>query len=379
MKHGEICVWHYTTRQPVRLRWEDGVISKLGPASAPPPKDLWLAPPLLDVQINGYGGVDFQRDSLTQDDLLAACRKLRAAACTRFLLTLITDTWTKLMARLRHLRALRAKSAELQSAIAGWHLEGPFLSAVPAFHGAHDPALMRDPTPEHVQELRSLTGHDPVLLTLAPERAGAIKAIELAVGCGMRVSVGHSNSPADVLRKAVAAGATAFTHLGNACGSELNKHDNILWRVFDTPGLTASLIPDRIHVSPLLFRLCHRVLGSENIYYTTDAMAAAGAPPGRYTMWRYEVEVGTDQVVRQPGTDRLAGSALRPIDGVFRAAEMLGCDWQQVWSRYSETPGKLMGLGGGLEPGQPADFCLLQVAPGNQLKELKVFAGGEAV
>jgi N-acetylglucosamine-6-phosphate deacetylase len=156
----------------------------------------------------------------------------------------------------------------------------------------------------------------------------------------------------------------------------LNKLDNILWRVLDTPGLTASLIPDRIHVSPSLFRICHRVLAPERIYYTTDAMAAAGAPPGRYRIWRYEVEVGADQVVRQPGTDRLAGSALRPIDGVFRAAEMLRCDWQEVWPRFSEIPGRLMELAYDLAPGQPANFCLLKVARGNQLSDLKVFAGG---
>jgi N-acetylglucosamine-6-phosphate deacetylase len=376
MKHGEICAWHYATRQPIRLRWQDGVISHLEPASPPPPGDLWLAPPLFDLQINGYGGVDFQQDNVTGEDMLAACRKLRAAGCTRFLLTLITDEWLKLTARLRHLRALRAQSAELRSAIAGWHVEGPFLSSEPGFHGAHDPALMRDPTPEHILELRSITGDDPLLLTLAPERFGALKAIELATARRIKISLGHTNASGEVLRQAVAAGATGFTHLGNACGSKLNKHDNILWRVFETPGLTASLIPDRIHVSPALFRVIHRVLEPERIYYTTDAMSAAGAPPGKYQIWKYEVEVGADQIVRQPGGDGLAGSALRPIDGIFRAAEMLGCDWQEVWPRFSENPARLMGFGCTLEPGQPANFCVLQVARGNQLTELKVFAGG---
>jgi N-acetylglucosamine-6-phosphate deacetylase len=126
----------------------------------------------------------------------------------------------------------------------------------------------------------------------------------------------------------------------------------------------------------MFFRLSHRVLPLENIYYTTDAMAAAGAAPGRYRIWKYEVEVGADQVVRQPGADRLAGSALRPIDGVFRAAEMLRCDWQAAWPRSSQIPAKLMGLQFDLAPGQPANFCLLKVARGNQLSELRVFAGG---
>ena len=375
MKRGSICARYYSTCQPVRLCWENGVISRLEPV-ADAPEDLWLAPPLFDLQINGYGGVDFQQDDITVEELMTACRKLRADGCTRFLLTLITDEWDKLTARLRRLRALRSQVEELQLAIAGWHLEGPFLSAEPVYHGAHDPKLMCDPTPERIQALRSLTGRDPLLVTLAPERPGGIEAIKLAVAQGIKISLGHTNARVEVLREAVSAGATGFTHLGNACGSELNKSDNIVWRVLDTPGLTASLIPDKIHVSPIFFRVCHRVLAPDNIYYTTDAMAAAGAPPGKYRIWHYEVEVGADQIVRQPGTNRLAGSALRPIEGVFRAAEMLQSDWQTAWRRFSEIPGRFMSLAADLAPGRPANFCLLKIRPGNQLQELKVFVNG---
>src|SRR5256886_5679973 len=88
--------------------------------------------------------------------------------------------------------------------------------------------------------------------------------------------------------------ASAFTHLGNGCPRELDRHDNILWRVFETPGLTVSLIPDSIHVSPAPFRLFHRELAS--ICYTTDAMSAAGAPPGLYKIGSLEVEVGPDLI-----------------------------------------------------------------------------------
>src|SRR5262249_35277760 len=142
-------------------------------------------------------------------------------------------------------------------------------------------------------------GDDPVLLTVAPERNGALRAIELAVAHAITVSLGHTNAPTEILRRAVAAGARAFTHLGNGCPRTLDRHDNILWRVFETPGLMVSLIPDRIHVSPPFFRLAHRVLGSESIYYTTDAMSAAGSPPGSYRLGHLKLEVGADQVVRQ--------------------------------------------------------------------------------
>jgi N-acetylglucosamine-6-phosphate deacetylase len=375
---GELSAWHNATRQPVLLRWRDGVITDLQPAVRPPSPELWIAPPLFDLQINGFAGVDFQQDGLTAEDLLQAVRGLRASGCTRFLLTLITDSWQALTARLRHLRALRGQSAELQAAIAGWHVEGPFLSAEPGFHGAHDPSRMVDPTLENVLELRSITGTDPLLLTLAPERRGAIEVIALAVSRGMKVSLGHTDAPAKTLAAAVKTGATGFTHLGNACPRELDRHDNILWRVLDTPGLTVSLIPDRIHVSPPLFRLVHRALDSASIYYTTDAMSAAGAPPGRYRLGRMELEVGADQIVRQPGKTNFAGSAARPIDAVFRAAEMLACPWQEAWVHLAQSPAGFMGLPQELAVGQRASFCVLKLGATNRLLEMQVYAEGKA-
>jgi N-acetylglucosamine-6-phosphate deacetylase len=370
MSDGEICGRDFATGRPTRWRWREGIITEAVEA-ADRPEDVWVAPGLVDLQVNGYGGVDFQQDNLSVEDLLKAARGLRAAGCTRFLLTLITDEWPKLTARLRHLKKVRAESAELSRAMAGWHIEGPFLSGEPGFHGAHDPALMLDPTAAHIRELREITGTEPLLLTLAPERNGAMEAIALAFSLGIRISLGHTNATAEQLRQAMKRGAIGFTHLGNGCPRELDRHDNILWRVFETTGLTASLIPDRIHVSPPLFRLMHGALG-KSIYYTTDAMAAAGAGPGRYRLGKLEVEVGADGVVRQPGKTNFAGSALRPVDGVFRAAEMLNCSWQQAWERSSIIPARLMGLPCGLGVGQAAEFCMMKVNEKNELKKIDV-------
>jgi len=375
MDTGEISVWHFVTRQPIRVRWAGGVITYLDAVTPQTSPDLWLAPVLFDLQINGYAGVDFQQDNVTAGALLHATRRLRDAGCTKFLLTLITDDWAQLTARLRRLRLLRAQSPELQSAIVGWHLEGPFLSSKPGFHGAHDPALMLDPKLEHIRELRSLTGTEPLLLTVSPERPGAIEAIKLALSLGIKISLGHTDASAEVLAQAVQAGATMFTHLANGCPRELDRHDNILWRVFETTGLTVSLIPDRIHVSPALFRLQHHALDN-SVFYTSDAMAAAGAPPGRHTIGKLTAEVGSDQIVRQPGKTNFAGSALRPVEGVFRAAEMLHCPWQETWARFSTVPARLMGLHHELAVGQPATFCLLKIAGSGALLDLQTHWNG---
>lgn len=364
MKQSEITAWHYASHQAVRLRWEDGSSTGLEPSVDNPPENLWLAPALVDLQVNGYAGVDFQQDHLTAEQLLVAARRLRADGCARWLLTLITDEWSKLTARLRYLRVLRDQSDELKQAIPGWHIEGPFLSAEPGFHGAHNPALMLDPTPAHIRELRAITGGDPLLLTVAPERTGAIEAIALAASLGIKISLGHTDASAGRLREAVRAGATGFTHLGNGCPRELDRHDNILWRILEiwppASGLTISLIPDGHHVSPAPFRLIHRLLDSGAIDYTTDAMAAAGAEPGRYTLGKLCVEVGADGIVRQPGQTNFAGSALRPINGVFRAAQMLGCPWQEAWKKFSEVPSKFMGLS------VSRDWCLLKLDASGQ-------------
>src|SRR5262245_56888476 len=347
MSDGEIRARHYATGQVVRLGWQRGLITQFETVATPSERDVWLAPALIDLQVNGFAGVDFQRDDLTVEEVLRATKALRAAGVSRLFLTLVTDEWPKLVARLKQLRQLRAKNEELSHAIAGWHIEGPFLSATPGFHGAHNPAFMLDPTPDHIRELRAITHADPLLLTIAPERQGASQAIAVARSLDIRVSLGHTNASSEVLRQAVKAGATGFTHLGNACPQLLDRHDNILWRALDTPGLTVSLIPDQVHVSPALFRLVHRALSPDAIYYTTDAMAAAGARPGRYTIGAVAVDVGADQIVRQPGKTHYAGSALRPIDGVFRAARMLGRDWRRVLEGFSISPAKFMGIRGG--------------------------------
>lgn len=360
---GEITGLHYRTSEPLRIVWSEGVITRVGPGSCR--SDLpWLAPSLCDVQVNGYGGVDFQQDDVSVDELVHAAECLRKDACARFFLTLITDEWSVLMSRLQRLTQLRASNSFLRRSLLGWHIEGPFLSEKPGFHGAHDPVLMIDPRPEHIAQLRQVAGSDPVLLTLAPERNGSMEAIRAAVAADIYVSLGHTDAPAEALAAAVREGAFGFTHLGNGCQAELNRHDNILWRVLDSDRLCVSLIPDAIHVSPQLFRLIHRALPRDRIYYTTDAMAAAGAGEGEFSIGPRVVTVGADGAVRQPGTPYLAGSSLRPCEGVRRAASMLACSWRETWRGASELPACRVGLENTFRVGEPADFVILDHTSG---------------
>ena len=376
MNNGEITAWHYRDRQPWRLRWENGVITELKPVSTQPDYGVWMAPTLVDIQINGFAGVDFQRDGLTEADLLKATRDLRQSACTHYALTLITEEWNALLARLKHIKSLRDVNPELKAAIFGWHIEGPFLSAEPGFRGAHNAQVMCDGTPAHIDQLKAVTQDDPVLITIAPERNGSAELIRAARKAGFQVSLGHSNASQKHLCDALVAGAGGFTHLGNGCPQQLDRHDNILWRVLDMPSLTIGLIPDKIHVSPLLFRLLHRTVERERIYYTTDVMSAGGAPPGRYSIGKIEVEVGADRIVRLPGSQNFAGSSLTPIEAPFFAGQMRDVMWQDCWDHIAGIPARFMGLKHEFAVGEPANFCIFSASETNALTSLKVYYRG---
>lgn len=355
---GTIVARDYGAGQGLRVSWRSGTIVSLEPAVAPP--EVWIAPALTDLQVNGYASVDFAAPALTMDEMRKAVRALQRDGCARFFPTFTTDDWPVMLGRLRRVREWCGVCPELRGAIAGWHIEGPFMSPAPGYCGAHPREKMLSPTPEHIRQLREAAGDDPLLLTMAPEQHGVLEIIAPAVALGMRVSLGHTNASAAEIASAIRAGAVSFTHLGNGCPQSLDRHDNILWRVIEAGALQAGLIPDGIHVSPALFRILHRAVDPARFWYTTDAVHPAGAPPGRYMLGGTLVEVGPDQVVRKPGAVNFAGSALRPLEGVFRAAEMLGCSWREVWDRYALQPRRMMGLDTSLlAPGKPADFCVL--------------------
>ena len=373
MANGEIHAWNILDRQPVLAKWDNGIFTDFNHTTELPAQNKWIGPPLVDLQVNGFAGVDFQQDELTAEQLLHATNALGQAGCGRFFFTLITDNWEAMIRRLAKAKQHREANQALGQAIAGWHIEGPFLSAEPGYCGAHPPDLMLDPTPEQLEEIWEITSDDPVLLTMAPERESGLSAFAKARELGFRVSIGHTNAPGHIMRRVSAGGSTGFTHLGNGCPVELKRDDNILWRALDTPGLTYSLIPDRWHVSPALFRILHRLIDWDTLYYTTDAMAAAGSAPGKYPLGHLELEVGPEEIVRLPGTPNLAGSALTPINAIRHAADMLRCDWQEIWRNYSTIPAQFAKLSDGFEPGARAEFVEIKTGPGDRIESVRLY------
>ncbi len=378
MDTDEISALHYRTNTPIKIKWHGNTITEVEEIQDFE-ENLWVAPPLLDLQVNGFAGIDFQNPSIHTDELLAATNALHNCCCAKYFLTLITDDWERMMEKLKHIKAIRDKNDILKNSITGWHIEGPFLSDKPGFCGTHNPGFMIDPTEEHIRQLRNIIPDDPILVTIAPERKNAIPAIRLACELGITVSLGHSDAPAEILIESIKAGAKGFTHLGNGCPSMLDRKDNILWRVLDLEKITISLIPDTIHVSPPLFRLIHKLKKDNEIFYVSDAVSGAGAPPGDYSLGDIKITVSEDGTIWNPAKTGYAGSSLRPFDGILRGMKMLGCNWQEVWARYSEIPASFSGVNNELAPGATANFVVLKTDANNLPVPVKIVVCGEEI
>ena len=264
--------------------------------------------------------MDFQQPDLSAADLRRAVDGLAAHETRRFFLTLITDGICSLCAKLQNLERIRSADPVVGEAACGYHIEGPWLSPEPGYRGAHDPRHMGSPDIADFDRLQEAAGGHIKLLTLAPELPGSSDVIRHVVRSGVEVALGHTNASDANIDKAIEAGARFCTHLGNGVPSEIHRHNNVTQRLLARDELTAFFIPDGIHLPPFVLKNFFRAKPVGKALFTTDCMAAAGAPPGRYRVAHHDLEVGEDRVVRSPGTSSFAGSALAPDEGVIYLA-----------------------------------------------------------
>lgn len=302
-------------------------------------------PVLFDFQVNGFAGIDFQRDDLGLRELRVASAGLRAHGTGRIFVTLITDDVDRLCRRLENLERLRALDAELASLVAGYHLEGPWLNPEPGYSGAHPPEAMHAPSIAEFDRLQSAARGGVRLVTLAPEWPGSAEVVAHIRACGAEVSIGHSNASDLQIDEAIRAGARFCTHLGNGVPQLLPRHDNVIQRLLSRDELVACFIPDGLHLPPRVLRNFVRCKPEGRVLFTTDAMAGAGAAPGRYSLGSMEVVVGRDRVALNGRGGGFAGSTLAPDEGVANVAALLGFSPERALSLWSEVPERLFGLG----------------------------------
>ncbi|VAX29203.1 N-acetylglucosamine-6-phosphate deacetylase [hydrothermal vent metagenome] len=264
-----------------------------------------------DLQVNGYAGIDLNDEYLSIDDLRLACDKLAEDKVEGILATLITDDLTLMKKRISNIIQFKKEDPVIEKIIAGLHIEGPFLNSTDGYRGAHPEEFVREADVKIMEEILDAGDGLIKLVTLAPEVDPGYSVIKMLHQNNVTVSAGHSDASLDTLKGAVDAGLSMFTHLGNGCPKVIERHDNIIERVLSlSDDLWICFIADGHHIPFYALSNYIKSAGYEKTIVVTDAMAAASAPPGRYRVGVIEVEVGEDKIVRQPGRNNLAGSAV---------------------------------------------------------------------
>jgi N-acetylglucosamine-6-phosphate deacetylase len=298
--------------EPGFVRIADGVITEVGQGPPPGRPDLVLAsgvlvPGLVDLQVNGYFGVELM--AADPAGWAAVAAGLPATGCTAFLPTFVTAPVPRLADALRRAAGFAGRLPPGGARALGVHLEGPFIS--PARRGAHNPDWIIPASPADVGELLAAGDGLLRLVTLAPEVAGGMAAIGQLTAAGVLVSVGHSDATAAQVAAAAGAGARMVTHLYDAQRPLHHREPGVVGPALADPRLTSGLIADLHHVSAVACAVAFAAAPGR-ICLVTDAAACAGQPPGRYLLGGEPIMLPRgygEPPHRVDGT--LAGSALR--------------------------------------------------------------------
>lgn len=260
----------------------------------------------IDLQVNGWGGVDFSDRSLTIERVENVTEALANRGTVGYCATVITTG----LEVYKHVLPLLARAMEAPGSkgrLHGIHLEGPFVSREDGVVGAHPAGDVQDPSIDRFKQLQDLAGGHIRLVTLAPERRGALELIEYLVENKVIVSIGHTLADSGQIRDACRAGATLASHVGNGIPNELNRTNNAIWSILASP-LSIMLITDGFHLPMNFLRVAYSTKGAEKIIITSDAAPVAGKPPGKYVIFGTQVRLMRGGCVRNLNAPTLAGS-----------------------------------------------------------------------
>lgn len=331
---------------------DGGRVVAVGGGEPPRPADQVLGeatvtPGFVDTHVHGGGGASFTGPP---EEVEAAVATHRAAGTTTVLASLVTASPSDLLRSVSELAELTASGV-----VAGTHLEGPWLS--PRRAGAHEVAQLRAPDLAEVEALLEAGRGTVRMVTLAPELPGALDAVRRLVDAGVTVAVGHTDATYDQTRAALDAGASVGTHLFNTMPSLHHRDPGPVAALLESDAVV-ELVADGVHLHPAVLALAARAARGR-VALVSDAMAAAGAPDGRYRLGALDVEV-REGVARLSDSGAIAGSTLVLADAVRFAAGEAGLDLADAVRAATATPADAVGLTAGrLEPGSPADLVVL--------------------
>ncbi len=329
----------------------------------PPETNDFLAPGFIDLQVNGFAGVDYNDPQTNHDQIARSIQVMFTTGVTRFFPTIVTGSAERMIGAIRNLTAAkrRFESASMPEAHAmfGFHIEGPHLSPEDGPRGAHPLEHIRPPDFAEFERWQAAADGNIRLVTISPEWEQTPSYIRSLIRNGVVASIGHTKADSDQIQAAVDAGATMSTHLGNAAHATLHKTQNYIWDQIAHDRLTASFIVDGIHIPRAFLKSAVRAKGVERSVLVTDAVMPAMCDPGPYNLGQIEVELRPNGSVVLRGGERLAGSALRMDHAVSNTVGMAGLSLTEALAMATTNAarvGRVAGRTRGLVPGEKADL-----------------------
>ena len=323
--------------------------------------DLWIAPALVDIQVNGFAGYDFNAENVTSSDVGEIIRALWRVGTGFLCPTVITGAFERISASLRAIVAA-CSDPKINQCVVGIHVEGPYISPEDGPRGAHPKEHVRKPDWDEFQRWQEIADGKICMVTLAPELEGAIPFIEKLTAHGIVTALGHTNAAQSDIDAAIKAGAQLSTHLGNAAHALIRRHPNYIWEQLAADELCASLIVDGHHLPPSVVKCMMRAKGLSRCVLVSDAVSLAGMPPGRYQFAGREVELTAERCVRLVGTEYLAGSAIELARGVENSVRFAQIPLEDAITLATNHPAALFGITDRLtvDGGQNANLVLFR-------------------
>lgn len=375
---------YYLDKKPVSIKIKDGKIVSIQHLDrlADESKSYFIAPGLIDNQVNGYGGVSFTFGGaeLTADGIKKATRGLWTKGVTSYFPTLTTNSRETLLRNFAVL-AKTKDDTELLGSIPGFHLEGPYISPIDGFRGAHPLKYVHQPDWNEFMTFYEASGRNILTVTVAPELDGAMEFIRNCTDMGITVALGHHNASKEIVDEAVLNGAKTCTHLGNGCANMINRHENPLWPQLANDQLMVGLICDGFHLRDEEIKTFYQVKGTDRTIITSDVTNFAGLEPGKYINEDGDtIELTKEGMLRYPAQNVLYGSASPINRGVDHIMEVTGCSLGDAIQMASTNPAKLYGLSdrGEIATGKRADLILFTIGD-RELNIVKTYVNGKLV
>lgn len=360
---------HYKTEQPIEVFIKDSHIKDICILNNVESQTLpFIAPGLVDLQINGFKGMDFNASPLSYQVVLDMTYALLKEGITSYCPTIITNKDETIKSHIKSIVEACNRDNVVEKTIVGIHLEGPFISPKDGPRGAHNPKFIQGTDWSLFESWQEAAQGKIKIITLSPEWKGSTYFIEKCVKSGVKVSIGHTSASIEQIQEAVSAGATLSTHLGNGAHAKLDRHPNYIWEQLSEDQLWATIIADGFHLPKSVLKVMIRTKGKKLILIS-DAVSLTGIPAGEY-----ESFIGGKVILSPSGRlsvaanpKYLAGSAQLLTGDISYLVTNEITDLATAWEMSSVRPSSFLNLptAEGLSIGAPADLVLFNWAGQN--------------